>query len=84
VVLRDQELQNLRGDGQGERSYQDRIYDYATYNDLGDADQDESLTRPVLGGSQELPYPRRIRTGRPPSTKGKPISSHFRFPFSTL
>ncbi|KAG0619453.1 hypothetical protein M758_4G141400 [Ceratodon purpureus] len=69
VFLRDQELQNLRGNGLGERSYQDRIYDYATYNDLGDADQDETLTRPVLGGSPDLPYPRRVRTGRVASTK---------------
>lgn len=70
VGLRKQELENLRGDGKGERKYQDRIYDYATYNDLGDPDLHESLKRPVLGGSKEFPYPRRIRTGRPPSQKG--------------
>lgn len=69
VGLRKQELENLRGNGKGERKYQDRIYDYATYNDLGDPDLHESLKRPVLGGSKEFPYPRRIRTGRPPSQK---------------
>jgi hypothetical protein len=70
VSLRQQELQNLRGDGTGERMFHDRIYDYATYDDLGDADLKESLKRPPLGGSQELPYPRRVRTGRPMSKKG--------------
>jgi hypothetical protein len=69
VPLRQQELQNLRGDGTGERKFQDRIYDYDTYNDLGDADLKASLKRPPLGGSQELPYPRRVRTGRPMSKK---------------
>ena len=70
VSLRQQELQNLRGDGTGERKFHDRIYDYDTYNDLGDADLKASLKRPPLGGSQELPYPRRVRTGRPMSKKG--------------
>jgi hypothetical protein len=68
VVLRELELINMRGDGTGERKEADRIYDYALYNDLGDSDCHESMKRPVLGGSQELPYPRRLRTGRPPST----------------
>ena len=71
VALRQQELANLRGSGSGERKYQDRIYDYATYNDLGAPDSSAALARPVLGGSQELPYPRRNRTGRPPTKKGK-------------
>lgn len=66
--LREQELVNLRGDGTGERKLADRIYDYDVYNDLGDCDQHESLKRPVLGGNEELPYPRRMRTGRQPST----------------
>jgi linoleate 9S-lipoxygenase len=68
VVLRELELINMQGDGTGERKEADRIYDYALYNDLGDSDCHESMKRPVLGGSQELPYPRRLRTGRPPST----------------
>lgn len=66
--LREQELMNLRGDGTGERRLADRIYDYEVYNDLGDCDQHESLKRPVLGGNDELPYPRRMRTGRQAST----------------
>jgi hypothetical protein len=70
VVLRELELINMQGDGTGERKEADRIYDYALYNDLGDSDCHESMKRPVLGGSQELPYPRRLRTGRPPSTTG--------------
>ncbi|GER25062.1 lipoxygenase [Striga asiatica] len=66
------ELTNLRGDGQGERKKSDRIYDYDVYNDLGDPDADDDLSRPVLGGPQH-PYPRRGRTGRP-RTKKDPLS----------
>ncbi|CAM6056127.1 unnamed protein product [Sphagnum tenellum] len=65
--LREKELQELRGDGTGERKESDRIYDYATYNDLGKPDEDLKLARPPLGGSAEFPFPRRMRTGRPPS-----------------
>ncbi|KAK0606064.1 hypothetical protein LWI29_033811 [Acer saccharum] len=62
--LRGEELNKLRGNGQGERQTGDRIYDYDVYNDIGDPDSDLDLARPVLGGKQH-PYPRRCRTGRP-------------------
>ncbi|KAF3448920.1 hypothetical protein FNV43_RR09637 [Rhamnella rubrinervis] len=65
--LREEELQILRGNGQGERKSFDRIYDYDVYNDIGDPDKDDDLKRPVLGG-KEHPYPRRCRTGRPRCT----------------
>lgn len=70
--LRELELENLRGNGEGERKTSDRIYDYDTYNDLGDPDSKDELARPVLG-SKEHPYPRRCRTGRP-RTKKDPLS----------
>ncbi|KAF3777471.1 Linoleate 13S-lipoxygenase 2-1 [Nymphaea thermarum] len=66
--LRAQELETLRGNGQGERKTHERIYDYDVYNDLGNPDSSDSLKRPVLGG-KEHPYPRRCRTGRPRSKK---------------
>ncbi|CAO2837235.1 unnamed protein product [Amaranthus hypochondriacus] len=71
--LREKELNIMRGNGEGERKVYERIYDYDTYNDLGSPDDKKSdLTRPVLGG-QQFPYPRRCRTGRPP-TKTDPNS----------
>ncbi|XWS71118.1 hypothetical protein CRYUN_Cryun03dG0111000 [Craigia yunnanensis] len=63
--LRKEELEALRGNGQGERETFERIYDYDVYNDIGDPDSDLSKKRPVLGGNKDLPYPRRCRTGRP-------------------
>ncbi|KAI3856227.1 hypothetical protein MKX03_027809 [Papaver bracteatum] len=70
--LRREDLLSVRGNGKGERKLSDRIYDYAPYNDLGNPDKDDDLARPVLSG-EERPYPRRCRTGRPP-TKSDPYS----------
>uniref|UniRef100_A0A2N9GTJ4 Lipoxygenase n=1 Tax=Fagus sylvatica TaxID=28930 RepID=A0A2N9GTJ4_FAGSY len=72
---REAELLYLRGAGTGTGMLQewDRVYDYAYYNDLGDPDKDAKYARPVLGGSSEYPYPRRGKTGRPP-TKTDPKS----------
>ncbi|ERN13790.1 lipoxygenase 6, chloroplastic [Amborella trichopoda] len=70
--LRQNELNSLQGNGKGERKGYDRIYDYTTYNDLGNPDKDLDLSRPVLGNEQR-PYPRRCRTGRPPS-KSDPLT----------
>ncbi|KAI5406934.1 hypothetical protein KIW84_053260, partial [Lathyrus oleraceus] len=62
--LRENELKEVRGNGEGERKSSDRIYDYDVYNDLGDPDINSKLKRPVLGGNKQYPYPRRCRTGR--------------------
>ncbi|GER56427.1 lipoxygenase [Striga asiatica] len=64
--LRQQDLSSLRGSGRGERKLHERVYDYDVYNDLGNPDKSLDLARPVLG-TKERPYPRRCRTGRPPS-----------------
>ncbi|KAM6594937.1 hypothetical protein CsatA_002640 [Cannabis sativa] len=73
IWYREQELVYLRGNGTGERKDGDRIYDYDFYNDLGNPDKGEKHVRPILGGTSEYPYPRRGRTGRPP-TKTDPNS----------
>ncbi|XP_022150808.1 probable linoleate 9S-lipoxygenase 5 [Momordica charantia] len=72
---REEELKNLRGDETGERQEWDRIYDYDVYNDLEDPDSDSTYIRPILGGSNQYPYPRRGRTGRAPSKKDKKYES---------
>ena len=69
VELRKEELEELRGDGAGVRKMSERIYDYDVYNDLGNPDKSPELSRPVLGGDK-IPYPRRCRTGRPPTDAG--------------
>ncbi|CAN1194226.1 Linoleate 9S-lipoxygenase 1 [Linum perenne] len=61
--------------GEGELQEWDRVYDYACYNDLGDPDSDPKHDRPTLGGSAEFPYPRRGRTGRPPSKSDTKVES---------
>ncbi|KAL2510330.1 Lipoxygenase 6 [Forsythia ovata] len=66
--LRREDLLSIRGNGKGERKLHERIYDYDVYNDLGNPNKSEDTVRPVLG-NEEWPYPRRCRTGRPPTKK---------------
>ncbi|XP_076948120.1 lipoxygenase 2, chloroplastic-like [Bidens hawaiensis] len=78
--LREEDLESLRGNGEGERESYDRIYDYDVYNDLGAPDLSLNLARPVLGG-EEHPYPRRCRTGRKMSSKDPLTETRTLLPF---
>jgi lipoxygenase len=86
--LRQQELDDLRGDGTGERKVTDRVYDYDVYDDLGNPDKGAEFARPLLGG-ERMPYPRRMRTGRPRAVTGKhslspPSSARINSPTATV
>ncbi|XP_010425151.1 PREDICTED: lipoxygenase 2, chloroplastic-like [Camelina sativa] len=64
--FRKEELDTLQGKNReqvGEFTMHERVYDYDTYNDLGDPDNYPELARPVIG-SLSHPYPRRCKTGR--------------------
>ncbi|VAI25290.1 unnamed protein product [Triticum turgidum subsp. durum] len=69
---RKNDLVKKRGDGMGQRTANDRVYDYDVYNDLGSGEEPGAVgARPVIGGNQKFPYPRRCRTGRPRSIKDR-------------
>ncbi|RCV33822.1 hypothetical protein SETIT_7G113700v2 [Setaria italica] len=84
--LRQKELSDLRGesaaDAAGERKLTDRVWDYDVYNDLGNPDKGAEFARPVLGGEQ-LPYPRRMRTGRPKTVTDERAESRVEYPEPT-
>jgi lipoxygenase len=71
--LRKMELIQLRGDGTGLRKPSDRIYDYDTYNDIGNPDKGIEYIRPILGGNKHQ-HPRRCRTGGPPTKTGDTLA----------
>ncbi|KAJ9691918.1 hypothetical protein PVL29_011163 [Vitis rotundifolia] len=79
-ALREKELRDLRGDGKGVRKLSDRIYDYDVYNDLGNPDHGINSARPMLGG-EKIPFPRRCRTGRPPTETDMNAESRVEKPF---
>ncbi|GAB2277661.1 hypothetical protein Dimus_012366 [Dionaea muscipula] len=79
---REEELETLRGTGEGKLEEWDRVYDYACYNDLGDPDKGPKYVRQTLGGSSKYPYPRRGRTGRPPMETDPECESRIPLPKS--
>ncbi|CAN4108757.1 unnamed protein product [Withania somnifera] len=52
---REEELENLRGNGMGKLEEWNRIYDYVVNNDLGDPDKGPMYMRDILGGSKIKP-----------------------------
>ncbi|CAN6275812.1 unnamed protein product [Urochloa humidicola] len=87
LELRRQELSALRGEAGGataggERRLTDRVWEYDVYNDLGNPDKGAEFARPVLGGHQ-LPYPRRMRTGRPKTFTDERAESRVEYPEPT-
>ena len=53
-AYREEELENLRGDGTGKREEWDRVYDYDIYNDLGDPDKGPNHVRQILGLTHKI------------------------------
>ncbi|GLC42161.1 hypothetical protein PLESTM_001298800 [Pleodorina starrii] len=80
---RRKELKDLQGTPETrleERKGADRIYWYQEYNDLSSG-KTGKLVRPKLGGSKQLPYPRRLATnrGNEPDGREKPPAKGQKF-----